>query len=94
MEGGGIFYGRLVYLTAIFWPFGIFWPIGIFWPFGIFGPFGIFYSVYFFPLWYFVPRKIWQPCSGVDFVNQFRLLIKEENLFRVKCEFKNRFLCA
>jgi hypothetical protein len=21
----------------------------------------------FFPFWYFVPRKIWQPCSAIEF---------------------------
>jgi hypothetical protein len=44
-----IFYGHLVYFTAIWYTL---------WTFGIFcGNF-----VYFTPFWYVVPRKIWQPC--------------------------------
>jgi hypothetical protein len=51
--------------------------IGIFryiiWPFGTLRPFGVFNAllVYFwsvFPFWFNVPRKIWQPCSGHDYV--------------------------
>jgi hypothetical protein len=45
MEDVAMFYGRLVYFTAI-WYFV--------WPFN--GHF-----VYFFPFWYIVPIKIWQP---------------------------------
>jgi hypothetical protein len=49
MEDGGLFYVRLVDLTAIWY----FWE-----------QFSIFYFnlVYFFLFWYVVPRKIWQPC--------------------------------
>jgi hypothetical protein len=50
MEDVGIFYGHLVYFTAI-------WYIS--WPFGVF----YFYLVYFSLFWYVVPRKIWQPWS-------------------------------
>jgi hypothetical protein len=45
MEDVGIFYGQLVYFTAILWQFGI-----------LHG-----HLVYFSPTWYVVPRKIWQP---------------------------------
>jgi hypothetical protein len=50
MEDVGIFYGHLVYSTAIW---------------SILRPFGIFYCYleYFSLFWYVVPRKIWQPCS-------------------------------
>jgi hypothetical protein len=44
----GIFYGHLVYFTAIG---------NILWPFDIFCG----NLVYFPPFWYFGPRKIWQP---------------------------------
>jgi ABC-type spermidine/putrescine transport system permease subunit II len=48
MEDVGMFYGHLVYFTAIWY---------------ILGPLGTFYGylVYFFPFWYVVVRKIWQP---------------------------------
>jgi hypothetical protein len=46
----GIFFGHLVYTTAILY---ILWS------------FCIFYG-YFFPFWYFLPRKIWQPWQCVS----------------------------
>jgi hypothetical protein len=49
MEGVGIFYGHLVYFTAIWY---------ILWPFGIF----VGSLVYFLLLWYVAAGKIWQPC--------------------------------
>jgi ABC-type spermidine/putrescine transport system permease subunit II len=55
IENLGIFYGLLVYFTAIG---------NILWPFGIFCG----HLVYFFPFWYFVPRKIWQPWLGKKIV--------------------------
>jgi hypothetical protein len=48
MEDVGIFYGLLVYFTAIWY---------ILWPFGIL----VGYWVYFLPFGYVVARKIWQP---------------------------------
>jgi hypothetical protein len=52
MEDVGLFYGLLVYFTAIW---------SILWPFCIFVP----YLVNFFPFWYAIPRKIWQPWSAI-----------------------------
>jgi hypothetical protein len=52
MENHVIFYGHLVYFTAIG---------NILWPFDIFCG----NLVYFSPFWYFGPRKIWQPCYVV-----------------------------
>jgi hypothetical protein len=50
----GIFYGHLVYFTAIWSTLK---------PFGIFCGHLVFFIAkwYFFLLWYFVERKIWQP---------------------------------
>jgi hypothetical protein len=49
MEDVGLFYGHLVYFTAIWYTYIVaIWYI--LWLFGIFTPF-----------WYAVPRKIWQP---------------------------------
>jgi hypothetical protein len=50
MEDGGIFYGHLVYFTAIWHIFVAIWYI-----------LRLFNT--FFPFWYVAPRKIWQPCS-------------------------------
>jgi hypothetical protein len=49
----GIFYGRLVYFTAICY---ILWSLGI--------SYG--YLVYFSLFWYVVSGKIWQPCAAVS----------------------------
>jgi hypothetical protein len=48
MEDVGVFYGHLVYLTAIWYTL---WTCGIFCG----------NLVYFSPFWYVVLRKIWQP---------------------------------
>jgi hypothetical protein len=58
MEDVGIFYGRLVYLTGIWYFCGHFvclWPSGIF-----YGHLGI-----FFPFWYFAPKKSGSPIAQV-----------------------------
>jgi hypothetical protein len=57
MKGVVLFYGHLIHFTVfcyILWTFDV--VLGI--------------LVYFSPFWYFVPRKIWQPCRRVDFMNQ------------------------
>jgi hypothetical protein len=46
----GLFFGHLVYFTAIWYIFWSFWYI-------------LWLLAIFLPLWYVVPRKIWQPCS-------------------------------
>jgi hypothetical protein len=51
----GIFYGHLVYFTAI-------WSISL--AFGIFYGHLVYFVAHFgkfFPFWFVVPRKIWQP---------------------------------
>jgi hypothetical protein len=53
MDNVGIFHGHLEYLTVIWY---------ILWPFGIFCG----HLVHIFPFWYVVPRKIWQPSTGVE----------------------------
>jgi hypothetical protein len=52
MKDVGKFYGHLVYFTAILY---ILWTFGIFW---------VNFRI-FIQFWYVVPRKIWQPRSGV-----------------------------
>jgi hypothetical protein len=50
MEVVSVFYGHLVFCTAIWYVY--FWPFHTYnlWSFGI-----------FFTFWYVLPRKIWQP---------------------------------
>jgi hypothetical protein len=50
MEDVGLFYGRLVYFTSIWF---ILWPCGI--------VYGNYRDIYIYPFWYVVPRKIRQP---------------------------------
>jgi hypothetical protein len=50
MEDVGLFYGQLVYFTALSY---ILWSFGL-----IYGN-----LVYFSSFWYIVPMKIWQPWS-------------------------------
>jgi hypothetical protein len=75
MEDVGIFHGRLVYFTAIWYTFGTF---------GMFCGNLLYFSMFL----YVVPRKIWQFCQKVsayqgmpknclEFVNS-SLLIKQE----------------
>jgi hypothetical protein len=52
MQVVGLFYDHLVYYTAIWY---ILWPYDIYYE----------YLEYLFPFWYVVPRKIWQPCTGI-----------------------------
>jgi hypothetical protein len=61
MEDADLFYGHLVYITAIWYILGLFglYIMAIWymlWPFGIF--YG--YLENFFTFWYVVPIKIWQ----------------------------------
>jgi hypothetical protein len=51
IEDVGIFYGDLLYFTAIWY---ILWSFGI-----LFGD-----MAHFPPFWYFAPRNIWQPCPA------------------------------
>jgi hypothetical protein len=62
-----IFYGHLVYFTAIV---------------NILYPFGIFYGnlVYFPTFWYFGPRKIWQPCLQCYLKRCLPTILKEIGL--------------
>jgi hypothetical protein len=49
MEVIGLFYGHLVYFTAIWY---ILWPLGLCY----------YYLAHFSKFWIVFPRKIWQPC--------------------------------
>jgi hypothetical protein len=69
MENVGIFYGNLVYFTAIW---------SILWPFGEFHG----RLVYFSRFWYVAPRKIWQPWSPLPRRNFLRELLKPPQTFK------------
>jgi hypothetical protein len=57
MEVAGLFYGHVVYFTAIWYRYIVaFWYM--LWLFGI-----------VFPFWYVEPRKIWQPWCRQRYIN-------------------------